>query len=148
MRLLFTRTDRGLASVGSRLIRAFEGGAASHCGAVLADGRVIDATWPRGVQAHSEAEFLAGRVLVADLWVPLPDEAAAKAYLLAQLGKPYDLLDILSFLVWRDIGQAGANVCSGLLLRAKLAGGLVVRERHDRWGVRHCLILSSALAQP
>lgn len=147
MRLLFTRTDHGLESIGSRLIRAYEGGLASHCCAVLTDGRVVDATWPRGVQAHTEADFLRGRVLVADLTVALPDEAAAQAYLLDQIGKPYDLLDILSFLMWRDIGRAGVNVCSGLLLRAMLAGGLQVRERHDRWGVRHALIDAQARQQ-
>lgn len=146
MRLLFTATNAGPGQIGSRLIRAFEGGLASHCGAVLSDGRVVDATWPKGVQAHVMADFLAGRALVADVTVALPDEAAAEAYLLAQLGKPYDLLDILSFLVWRDIGQSGANVCSGLLLRAQLAGGLTVAERHDRWGVRHALIDAQARA--
>jgi len=148
MRLLFTATDSGLGQIGSRLIRAFEGGLASHCGAVLANGRVVDATWPRGVQAHSEHDFLRGRTLVADLSVPLPDEAAGQAYLLGQIGKPYDWLDILSFLVWRDVGQAGVNVCSGLLLRAMLAGGLQVHERHDRWGVRHALIDAQARAFP
>lgn len=147
MRLLFTATNTGWGQVGSRLIRAFEGGLASHCGAVLDDGRVIDATWPNGVQAHDINQFLAGRELVADIDVPLPDEAAAEAYLLGQMGNKYDLLDIASFLLWRDIGQAGKNVCSGLLLRAALAGGLNIRERHDRWGVRHLLIMADALAQ-
>ena len=146
MRLLFTATNKGAGQIGSRLIRAFEGGLASHCGAVLHDGRVVDATWPKGVQAHDIGTFLQGRELVADVSVPLPDELAAEVFLLDQLGKPYDLLDIVSFLVWRDIGQRGKNVCSGLLLRAMLAGGLNVRERHDRWGVRHLLILADALA--
>lgn len=148
MRLLFTATDRGLGQIGSRLIRAFEGGLASHCGAILTDGRVVDATWPKGVQAHSIDAFLSGRTLVADISLTVPDEAAAEAWLLAQIGQPYDLMDIASFLLWRDAGRRDRYVCSELILRAMLAGGLQVRERHDRWGVRHALIDAQARAFP
>jgi uncharacterized protein YycO len=144
MRVLFTRQDKGLTSIGSRLIRAFEGGLASHCGAVTDTGLVVDATWPKGVKAQSIGDFLHGRELVADITVPLPDEQTAQAWLQRALGQPYDLWDILSFLAWRDIGQRDRYVCSGLILRAMLAGGLPVRERHDRWGVRHLLILADA----
>lgn len=146
MRLLFTRTDTGWQSLGSRLIRAFEGGEASHCGALLSDGRVIDATWPRGVQAHALDDFLHGRVLVDDITVSLPDEAAAEAWLLSQIGQPYDLLDILSFLAWRNIGTVDRYACSGLMRRAATEGGLPPLERPERWGVRHLLIASRALA--
>lgn len=146
MRLLFTATNHGAAQIGSRLIRAFEGGLASHCGAVLSDGRVVDATWPKGVQAHTLDDFLKGRDLVADITVPLPDEVAAESWLLWVLGTPYDIMDIASFLLWRDAGRRGRYVRSGLLLRAMLAGGLDVRERHDRWGVRHMLIDAQARA--
>ncbi|MCL5459940.1 hypothetical protein M3M33_14985, partial [Loigolactobacillus coryniformis] len=59
-------------------------------------------------------------------------------------GHSYDLLDIASFLLWRDAGVRDRYVCSGLMLRAMLAGGLQVGERHDRWGVRHLLILADA----
>ncbi len=147
MRLLFTRTNSGWQSIGSRLIRAFEGGLASHCGAVLSDGVVIDATWPRGVQAHSAAAFSGGREVVADITVTLPDEAAAEAWLLDRIGEPYDVLDIASFLLWRDAGRRDRYVCSSLLLRAQIAGGLQVHERHDRWGVRHALIDAQARQQ-
>jgi len=142
VRLLFVRTDRGLVSLGSRLIRAYEGGLASHCGAVLDDGSVIDTTWPHGVRVQPRDEFLASRELVAELDLPVPDEAAAQAWMRSRLGHGYDLRDILSFLLWRDIGSRSRYVCSGFLLRAALAGGLHVRERHDRWGVRHMLILA------
>ena len=142
MRLLFVRTDRGLVSLGSRLIRAYEGGLASHCGAVLDDGSVIDTTWPHGVRVQPREAFMAGRELVAELELPVPDEAAAEAWMRERIGDRYDFRDILSFLVWRDIGSRSRYICSGFLLRAALAGGLRVRERHDRWGVRHLFILA------
>ena len=146
MRLLFTATNTGLAQVGSRLIRAFEGGIASHCGAQLADGRVIDAGWPAGVAAHTRDGFLRGRELVAECGVPLPDERAAEAWLVSQLGQPYDLMDIASFLLWRDAGRHDRYVCSGLLVRALAVGGVTTPERLDRFGVRHLLLLSHAHA--
>ena len=145
MRVLYTATNTGWQQIGSRLIRAFEGGQASHCGAVLSDGRVVDASWPKGVQAHTEADFLHGRTLVADVRVSLPDPAAADAWLLSQIGQPYDLLDIASFLLWRDAGHRDRYVCSGLLYHAMRAGGLPELERAQRWGVRHLLIASRAL---
>lgn len=146
VKLLFTATNIGWAQVGSRLIRAFEGGLASHCGAQLADGTVIDAGWPKGVAGHTRDTFLRDRELVAEFDVPLPDEAAAEAWLRSQLGRPYDLLDIASFLLWRDAGRREHYVCSGLLLRAMLAGGLPLFERPDRFGVRHLLLVSHAHA--
>lgn len=146
MRHIYTATNTGLGQIGSRAIRAFEGGLASHCGAVLSDGRVIDASWPKGVATHTLDEFMHGRSLVADLHVPVPDEAAAEAWLLSQMGRSYDLMDLASFLLWRDAGRRDRYVCSGLLLRATLAGGLPLWERPDRFGVRHMLILSSAHA--
>jgi uncharacterized protein YycO len=145
MRVIYTTTDTGPAQIGSRLIRAFEGGQASHCGAVLSDGRVVDASWPRGVQAQSENKFLRGRKVVADLRIPLPEPEAAEKWLLSQIGKSYDLLDIFSFLLWRDAGKHDLYVCSGLLYRAMRAGGLPPLERDERWGVRHLLIASRAL---
>lgn len=60
-------------------------------------------------------------VLVGELDIPCPDDAAGEAWLLGQIGKPYDLLDILSFLVWRDIGRPGRYVCSGQIVQALLA---------------------------
>lgn len=146
MRLLFTATNTGWQQIGSRLIRAFEGGLASHCGAVLSDGRVVDTSFTKGVALQQQEVFLTGRALVADLSVPLPDEAAAEAWARAQIGRPYDWRDIASFLLWRDAGKANTHVCSGLLLRVLLAGGLELRERPDRFGVRHLLILASAKA--
>ena len=144
MRCLFVRTEHGFASIGSRLIRAFEGGKASHCGVQLSDGSVVDTTWPRGTQRRDRAEFMHGRELVAEIELHLPAEEAAEAWLIKQAADRarYDLLDIVSFLVWRDIGRAGRYVCSSQMLRAALAGGLQMIERPDRWGVRHMLVLA------
>jgi len=146
VRLLFTATDTGWQQIGSRLIRAFEGGLASHCGAVLSDGLAIDTTLANGVAVQPVEAFLKGRTLVADLNVPVPDEAAAEAWAVAQIGRPYDWRDIASFLLWRDVGKANIHVCSGFPLRALMTGGLQLGERPDRFGVRHLLILASAKA--
>lgn len=149
MRIIFTATDKGLGQVGSRLIRAFEGGLASHCGAVLSTGEVVDASWPKGVKAHDERQFLEGRVVVADMTVTLPDEDAAQSWLARGVaeGWKYDVRGVASFLLWRDIGSRSRYECSALILRAMLVGGLDVHERHDRFGVRHLLILSDGLSR-
>lgn len=149
MRILYTATNSGVIQIGSRAIRAFEGGLASHCGAVLSNGDVVDASWPKGVQSHRLEDFLTERTLIAEFNVPLPDEVSAENFLIraAAEGWKYDLLDIASFLVWRDIGRRDRYVCSSLMLRAKMAGGIQVFERHDRWGVRHDLIHSSTIGK-
>lgn len=146
MRCLFVRSDHGIVAIGSRLIRAFEGGIASHCGVQLLDGSVVDTTWPNGAQRRTRDEFMAGRELVAEIELHLPSDEAAEAWLIqqAEAGAGYDVLDIISFLVWRDIGRSGRYVCSSQMLRAALAGGLQMIERPDRWGVRHMLILAES----
>lgn len=146
MILLFTATDTGLAQVGSRLIRAFEGGLASHCGVLLQDGQVIDATLGKGVAKRSLADFLQGRRLVAQVHVPLPDEGAALRWLESKLGAKYDVLAIVSFLLWRDIGRKDRYECTGLVMQALLAGGFTARERTDRVGVRHLLLMTEGRA--
>lgn len=149
MRILFTLTNRGFAQVGSRLIRAFEGGIASHCGAVLPDGCVVDVSFAKGTHVWEMGEFLRRRELVADIEIALPDEDAALAYAQKAIDEhhEYDILDVLSFLAWRDIGIAGRDVCSGFLLRMALAGGLVTAERIKRFGVRHLVLLAEGRAK-
>ena len=147
MRVLFTATNHGAAQIGSRLIRAFEGGLASHCGVVMPDGQVIDANAWDGVSEQAPEAFLDGREVVADVTISLPNEVAAYDWLRGQVGHRYDLEDIFSFLLWRDVGSPRRHACSGLILRAMLAGGHEQIERHDRWGVRHLLILMDAMSR-
>ena len=123
---------------------------ASHCGVQLSDGSIVDTTWPRGTQRRTREQFLNGRTLVADIWLSVPDEFAAEDWLIEQADTRagYDVLDILSFLLWRDIGRRGRYVCSSQMLRAAMAGGLQMIERPDRWGVRHMLILADKRGEP
>lgn len=147
MKIIFTATDKGIAQIGSRLIRAFEGGLASHCGVLLDNGQVVDTSWPKGVRSQSLDIFLHNRVVVATLDAKLPNENNAQKWLLSQLGNGYDILDIFSFLLWRDVGRRNKYVCSSLILRALLAGGVSLAERPDRFGVRHLLILVSNIGK-
>jgi uncharacterized protein YycO len=137
MRALFVTCPRNL---GSALIRAREGSTASHCAVVLADGRVIESVWPR-VRLHSADEWVAhchasGVVTVDDIPLTLADEAAAEAWALAQVGKPYGVLGLLGFLLWRDLESDKAPYCSQLLMGAAMAGGYRPRDRAlRRWGI-------------
>lgn len=128
MRILFTRTDTGWQQIGSRIIRAFEGGVASHCGVLIPDGAVIDASWPKGVQASPRKKWMAGRTLVAEIDVPVPREAIALAWLSEQAGqrRGYDVLEMLGFLLWRGLGARTSFVCSSLILAAMC--GLLLTE--------------------
>lgn len=140
MRILFTRSNK----IGSVAIRAFEGGQASHCGAVMPDRRVIDTSWPHGVRLRSMDEFLDGREIVDDLSLMLPNEAAAEEFLYTQIGKPYDLTFLISFLLWRNLNDPSRWACSELLLAGALAGGLSMADKHNRVGVRLLRVWAAA----
>lgn len=137
MRALFVTRPR---SIGSALIRAREGSTASHCAVVLADGGAIESVWPRvrlqtadEWAAHCQAKSV---VTVDDIPLTLADEAAAEAWALAQVGKPYGVLGILGFLLWRDLESDKAPYCSQLLVGAAIAGGFVPRDKAlRRWGI-------------
>lgn len=131
MRLLFVRAT----SPGSLLIRAFEGGEASHVGIVDGD-YVIDATFAHGVARRPLADFMRRRELVADIVVPTPDDAAGLAWARTQIGKPYDWLALVGFLLWRDLSNPGSGYCSLLARGALLQAGLTFASLRNRWGVR------------
>lgn len=140
MRFVFTRSPRGLRSIGSRAIQAFEGGEAGHVGMLVtdADGSrfVIDASSQGGVRVMPEHLWLAGYEVVDTIDVPLPDEAAAAAFLAAQVGKPYDWAAIVGFVGLRDWQNPSRWYCSELGAAAMLAGGLTLADRTARVGVR------------
>lgn len=122
MRLIFARRR----TLGSVLIRWFTWSAWSHV-AVTFDGHtIIDATLKHGgVKLHGWREFMdeyPDRMLVN---VALPDEEAAHAWLLAQLGKRYDWTALVGLVMrsrrWAD---PSAWFCSELVAAAIAAGGL------------------------
>lgn len=134
MRAIFTTSP----ALGSALIRAREGGTASHVGLVVGD-RVIDATWTHGgVRAWWLDQWVTmeNRRVVEDIEFPVPNPEAAHAFLNAQIGKGYDLSFVLGFLAWRDWSDPDLWACSELAMAAVLAGGRSLSDRHPRMGVR------------
>lgn len=132
MRVVFVKSD----SIGSRLIRAFEGSTASHCGVVLPGNMVLDASWPDGVRVQTWTEFFRNREMVDDVTFSLPDEGAALRFLTAQVGKPYDVGFIVSFLLWRDISSNRRWACSELVRTACQYGNRPYIGRPNRYGLR------------
>ncbi|MEY4415322.1 MAG: hypothetical protein RIQ53_2615 [Pseudomonadota bacterium] len=138
MRALFITSDR----VSSRLIRAADGGPASHCGILLPSGGVLDSTMThRGVRVRSLLDFLADHRLVADIPLALPDPAAAFDWGLAQIGTPYDWTALAGIALWRDWQEEDAWYCSELLVRLCIAGGWTLASRPRRIGVHLALEL-------
>lgn len=132
IRLLFTSSRTPFDAV----IRAFEGGTASHVGIDLG-GLVVDSAFLQGgVKAHTVDAFLEGRRLVHAVDVTLPDEPAAAAFLADQIGKGYDPAALVGFLAWRDWQRSSRWYCSELAAAALLVGGWTLADRHARIGVR------------
>lgn len=141
MRALFVTSDR----VSSRLIRAADGGPASHCGVLLPSGGVLDSTFTHGgVRVRSLLDFLADHRLVADIPLALPDPDAALAWGLAQVGKPYDWTALAGMALWRDWQQDDAWYCSENLAGLCVMGGWTLAGRPRRIGVHMVLELCHA----
>lgn len=128
MKVILTR-GRTVASVAIRCRLTLARGKTehwSHALVVMGDGSVIDSTFQKGgVRRRSAEEALrhASEMLVLD--IKLPDEAAAEAWLVSQLGKPYDWRACWGFLVGsRDWTDDYAWFCFELVAAALAAGGL------------------------
>ena len=142
IRLLFTSSRTPFDAV----IRAFEGGTCSHVGIEIGDDLVIDTTFLQGgVAEHSLDEFMQGRKLIHAIELQLPNEAAALAFLVDQLGKPYDWTALAGFMFWRDWSETDAWYCSELAAAFLKVGGWALADRHVRVGVR--LLLEIAFAR-
>ena len=141
MRALFVTSDR----LSSRLIRAADGGPASHCGVLLPSGGVLDSTFAHGgVRVRPLLDFLAGHQLVADIPLALPDPVGAIEWGLAQFDRPYDWTALAGMTLWRDWQQDDAWYCSELLVGMCLAGGWTLAGRPRRIGVHLALELCHA----
>jgi uncharacterized protein YycO len=131
VRLLFV-TSPGIAS---QIIRAFEGGLASHVGIVV-DGQVIDATFKHDTELWTMDEFLSKHKVVSDVSFSVPNESVAMWYAHKQLGKPYDWTGLLGFLAWRDWSDDDSWYCSELAMAIAQAGGMKIATGRKRIGVR------------
>ena len=98
----------------------------SHCGVAFGD-TVYESRFG-GVRATPLSEFKKrGKYLAVD--VPLPDEAKAEEFAIAQIGKGYDYLGILGFWFNRDFQKPDKWYCSEYAEEIARAGGLkLVRD--------------------
>jgi uncharacterized protein YycO len=120
MRLLFTRRN----TIGSYLIRAFTWSQWSHCVVVESDSSVIDSTFAHGgVCRRPLASVYAESSKVEAVDIPLPDEAAAIGYAVAQIGKPYDWKAVVGFILHRNWADDSAWFCNELAEACLAAGG-------------------------
>lgn len=104
--------------IGSDLIEWFSAGNYSHVDSVLADGRLLGARSDvcAGVSAGVQIRPANYAPFARKLVVTLPcDQAMADAYyafLVAQLGKPYDSTAIVAFVFGRDWQEEDSWYCS------------------------------------
>lgn len=131
MQIIFTRR-RTLASA---LIRLATGSRWSHVSVGVSPELVIDATLThRGVRYRPRQQLLAEASAHEVRDVPVPDEAAALAWLQAQVGKRYDWTAIVGFVFRGRWADPDAWFCSELAEAAIEAGGLV-RFRPEAWRI-------------
>lgn len=120
MRVLFV-TKPGIAPW---LIRKWTWSDFSHV-AMIVDDYVIQSTWcGGGVHKVSLEEFYKEYSTVEEVQIDLPDEDAAKHWLIQQLGKPYDVSFIFGFFFKRESWEEDDSwVCNELLEGACVVGG-------------------------
>lgn len=119
--------------LGSVLLRTALFSEWSHCGLIMPDGQVIEASAKHGVCETPRRKFTEH-----DRWAiqncPVPDAAAAYAAARAQLGKGYDWLGLLGLAATRQWQRDDDWFCSELVQHCKVAGGLS-DIRYDKWRV-------------
>jgi uncharacterized protein YycO len=105
--LKFSRAD----GVVSRLIAWFNFGQFSHVAIQLADGSIIEAlATPNAVVCHRRDDY----PVTVTVTMPCPAKDEAVAWLLEQVGKPYDFSGIGGFLTRRDWQKPERWFCSEL----------------------------------
>jgi hypothetical protein len=143
--------------IGAALIRARDGGTASHCAILLPtvpDGLalhgplVIDAQPWHGVRPHLLSHWLRTHRLLCAYDVPLPDEAAGQHAAVGMIGWGYDWLRNAGYVAWRDLGRSRKANCEELLLLAWLAGQRTISDRTGRISVRTMREIAHACGKP
>jgi hypothetical protein len=105
---------------GSEAIRIFSRGWPSHVDIVMDDGTLIGARSdavggkPPGVQARPPNYEVWTRTEIIRLACTPAVDAAFHAFIVAQLGKPYDELAIVAFPIERDWRRPDTWICSEL----------------------------------
>lgn len=110
----------GAADLGGSLINWFDHGPFAHVDSVLSDGTLLGArsdVWanvPAGVQLRPADYMPFKNPVRASLEAPQTVVDAYYAFLLDQVGKPYDMTGIVGFAVGRDWRNPNAWFCSEL----------------------------------
>jgi uncharacterized protein YycO len=134
-------------SVGSWLLRSLMWGRWSHSALWDRDRHVVvDTTlWQGGVRVHDEADFFDHYPTheVRDLGIPPENYAAARAWIEAQVGKPYDWTALVSFVVHRNWQDDDSWFCSEFLENIRNLFGLrVFRADASRITPQHQAMIS------
>jgi hypothetical protein len=117
MRATFYKATRpGLAGLYNRIVRWWISGPYSHVELIFSDGMAASASFMDGGVRFKQIDFDPEHWDFVDL--PAELEPAARAWFVANEGKPYDLLGNVGF-VWRPIrGRTGAYFCDEAMLAA------------------------------
>lgn len=124
-------------SLLSRVIRWRTWSVYSHAAWLCASGTVIEAWTKGGVRHVANLSVAHTPGTIVDLYeiTAEVDYAAAELFLKRQLGKPYDFLGILGFILRRRCQEESRWFCSELVFSAVLAGGLRLLNTLDPWQV-------------
>jgi hypothetical protein len=144
--------------IGAALIRARDGGTASHCAIALPAGSVpgyelmgplvIDAQPWQGVRPHLLGHWLGTHRLLCAYDVPLPEEGLGRQAAVGMIGWGYDWLRNAGYALWRDLGRSRKANCEELLLLAWLAGQRTISDRTGRISVRTLREIAHACGKP
>jgi uncharacterized protein YycO len=133
MKIIFTHAY----TISGAIIRLVDGGYWSHCGVVSEDeSYVIHATAKKGVIRQPLGKMLLDFPNHTIIDIPVDDEGAAQAWLLQQVGKPYDYVALLGFIFERgDWGDDTKWYCSEMALMACLLAGAEIWTTSNTFGV-------------
>ena len=120
MKILFTSKPK---SPSSWLIKACTFSKFSHVAVKVSDTLVVDTVLATGVRCITIQEFSKHYPTYLELDVEVPDENAARDYLLTQIGKPYDWTALFGMVLQRKWHEDDSWFCSELLEAAIRAGG-------------------------
>ena len=110
-------------SLGSWIIRFFTFSKFSHTAIKVSEDLIIDSTLPTGVRSITANEFAKHYPNYLELDIAVPNEDAARDFLLYQVGKPYDWTALLGMVLQRKWEEEDSWFCSELLEAAAKAGG-------------------------
>lgn len=129
-------------TVGSLLIRLFTWSTFSHVGLVDGD-HVIEAVFPQ-VRRVSKAEFLKGKSSVEEWGYACKDAQAITNAAMSQVGKLYDHLFLIGFMLRRNWQDDDRWACSELIAWSFGKGGspLFRAKRVGRVAPEHMYMLA------